>query len=469
MIPLEFLAALPALGAANKTLLRNALVQRPPYILGDDEDPTDLVALTEGALPKVLGYQGALFWLDPNDHTTEHDGTTCIVTSDGYRYKVNAVQVPYSVLDWQQDDPPESPEFGDAYLTSAAPSGDWADHPEEIAVYTARGWMFAPLQVGQFVYVISINSPVHLDSNGDIVIGLGQQQHAPSTVPFSAAIGWGGMITVENTTTNSPPSAGQGVAYIVGSSPTGAWSGYAGYVAVRETPGTSDDYTLYAPQYGWRAYNKAVAGDVQFNGTNWVAATGRWRMTLHAYTSNGNFSKHSRCFGVLVWCIGGGGGGGVAQSGSAGAGSNGGNSSFGSHCSANGGNGGGAGNSLSGGGGGGASNGNLNLTGGVGGGAKLSDEVGSNFEIEAPGGVTSHPFGRAGQGGRGRVLGSGNSVRAVRGGGAGGLAVKWITASDLGSTETVTRGAGGSGGTAAGTSGDSGQNGLVVVMQFIEN
>jgi hypothetical protein len=64
------------------------------------------------------------------------------------------------------EDPPVTPVAGDVYwIQSAAPTGDWADHSQELAMYTSNGWIFATLKVGLLAWDIAatelwIHTPV---------------------------------------------------------------------------------------------------------------------------------------------------------------------------------------------------------------------------------------------------------------------------------------------------------------------
>jgi hypothetical protein len=59
---------------------------------------------------------------------------------------------------------------------------------------------------------------------------------------------------VVNQTTNTPPtSPTDGDAYIIGTSPTGVWSGNARKIAIYETSA----WVIYTPQDGWMVFDKA--------------------------------------------------------------------------------------------------------------------------------------------------------------------------------------------------------------------
>lgn len=67
---------------------------------------------------------------------------------------------------------------------------------------------------------------------------------------------------------NAPPgSPAEGDRYLVGSTPTGAWSGHAQEVAYY-----SGGWQFLEPMNGWRAY-VAGQGDLRFDSATWVTAT----------------------------------------------------------------------------------------------------------------------------------------------------------------------------------------------------
>lgn len=71
---------------------------------------------------------------------------------------------------------------------------------------------------------------------------------------------------------NTPPAATGGSLYIVGPSPTGAWAGQAGKLALYQS---GDDLTaswlLIAPKSGWSVYVVDEALRYTFDGAAWVA------------------------------------------------------------------------------------------------------------------------------------------------------------------------------------------------------
>lgn len=409
-------SALPSGSTApNKTLLRDLLVKRMAYVVEDADEAADLVAVDPdtGTVILVIICLGRNFLYDPLDTTTAHDGTTCLVSSDGKRYKLatGLDVVVYSVLE-RGNTPPESPgpDVGDAYLVTASPTGDWVGHADDVAVYTARGWEFITPGVGRLVYVEDEDSYYHKDSAGDWQVGFGAQALSAGIVLASNMNGGAGELfhQVENQTTNIAPVVTNGVKYIIGPSPTGIWAGNAGKLAI----GENGSWTIYTPTEGWRVYDKSTNTEYSFDGSSWIAASGDLQCKLTPFTASGTFTKQARCVFVEVHVQAEGGNNGGSVTGDP--------ASFGSHCSANGG-------TI--GTGGTASGGDVNISG----------ETGSSSYSALGGGI----FNTKGKG-------------VAAGGGGGGYSSKIIPNASLGATETVTIGAKAS----------AANNGFVLVREF---
>lgn len=439
------IAAVPVAGTPNRGLLQALLIGRCAYIFGDAEDPEAFDPTGTGTLVLVLGYQGKWFWYDEADSTTAHDGTVCIVTAGGERYKTFGLDLLItSVISHTETTPPDPedvdeelrPDYGDAYRVPSGATGDWSGHADDIAVWTTREeWEFIAPKAGWLVWTRGTapdgyDVAYHYDSaQGEWTAGFGGQAHPDGTIPQSATINFGKNFIVENQTTNTPPgSPALADAYIIGPSPTDAWVGHSGKIALCQVAGA---FTVITPAEGWRAYDKALNRDFQHTGSAWQSATGRFYTQLTQFTASGTFSKNARCFQVKVTVIGSGG----SQ------GQTGGTVSFGSHASANGGV---AGNST-------GAGGTATASGGI----TFSGETGIDDAAEVTpmrggdAGVTG--FGTRGRGADGQVSGS------VRGAGGGGGAIKVIQAADLATNESVT----------IGTSGAS--NGYVLVEEYIED
>lgn len=86
----DAVAALPVGGQAGKALTRSMVVKRFPYGVVAASDVNNLVAVdpADGTIPLYVLLEGNLLQFDPLDTTTADDGITCLVTSDGKRYKL---------------------------------------------------------------------------------------------------------------------------------------------------------------------------------------------------------------------------------------------------------------------------------------------------------------------------------------------------------------------------------------------
>lgn len=269
----DVIGALPTGGEADSPLLRNFLIKRMVYNLLSTEDPQDYEALDgdTGAISEVIGWNGTLFWLDPDDTTSAHDGVTVIVTSDGYRYKVEDVDFRIrSVISDTVTSPPVSPSHGDAYLVPAGSTGAWSSHQDDIAIYTRNGWRFEVPGIGKWLLIESVDGFKRYTASGWLY-GPGARSFDAASIPLSAALGFGERVIVEDQSTNIPPTATKGLRYIVGPSPTGAWLGKAKQIAICEVAGT---WTFYPPSNGWSAYDKFQSAEYVYNGTVWVSAVG---------------------------------------------------------------------------------------------------------------------------------------------------------------------------------------------------
>lgn len=272
----DAVAALPITSAPSQTLLRNVNVARMPYVLFDADDSRNII-LTDpatGAKTIDLLLFGRVFHYDPTDTTTAHDGTSCLVSSDGLRYKLalGTDVFAYAVIDNAVSVPPVSPTLGDSYLVAVGATGAWAGKSNYVAVKTNRGWEFLNFGIGRFIYVESIDSYYHKNAAGAWSTGFGNQTSLPNSITLSSVINFGTRILVENqTTTSPPPSPVVGTAYIIGPAATGGWAGHDGQIAICEIAGS---FVIYTPTNGWEAYDKAQSASFTFKGSAWTATAG---------------------------------------------------------------------------------------------------------------------------------------------------------------------------------------------------
>lgn len=287
----DALAAVPTSASGDpvvKDLLHNLLIERYPYVFEDGEDPEafDAVDADTGSIPVALVYLGGLFTLDADDSTTAHDGVVCLVTNDGKRYKRETVSFDIkSVLDKDETDPPEDASLGDRYIVPAGASGDWGTHPEEIAVYTARGWVYIEPKIGQLIFIIDEDSFYHYSAAGDWEQGIGQSALSDNSVRASHLLGGRTHWVIINQTTNTPPvSPATGDTYIVGGSPTGAWSGHTGKIA--QWSGAA--WLILTPAEGWTAEDQAQDTAYRYSGSAWVSQRGAIIFHDYVFTASGS-------------------------------------------------------------------------------------------------------------------------------------------------------------------------------------
>lgn len=420
----DIVLAMPTDGEPDPDLLRAFLVHRIIYVLEPDENPSDFVALVEGALPLALGYQEKIYWLDPDDLTASPDEIT-IVTSDGYIYKANIDSFRVrSVIARDVTTPPETGvEIGDTWIVPAGAADEWADFEKYKARWSLRGWLMIAPYMGDWLYVEDEDSFVRFTEGGEWEVGPGGRAFDDNSVPLSAAINFGRFVIVENQTTNAPPgSAAVSVAYIIGPSPTGAWAGQSGKVAIAEQ---ENIFTIYTAPTGMRAFDKAQNKDFQKRASGlWESATGATRINLVNITGSLTYSKPAGLVGAKVTLIAGGQGGGTTNpAGEA--------TSFGALFST-------------------TTGGMVSFTGTPG----LSVPSGEFFR---PGGRAGISFGASGEGG--------TATAAFAISGTGGTASqKYLAAADIPTNVSVTIGAGG----AAGSSGTVGIAGRCVIEEYIE-
>ena len=277
--------ALPSAGGANHALLRNLLVTRMAYCLAADEDAQDLVAVDpqSGATILALVQNGRVYAWDPDDTTSAHDGTAILVSFDGQRYKLDALSMPYHVLDKDLTEPPAEPEIGDAYLLIDPGTGDWAGLGP-IVTLTGRGWEEIGLPIGRMVYVADEDAYYHRKPNGDIVAGLGVGSISEGSLMPRHLMRGGDLVTwqVVNRTTQAPPgSPSEGDTYIAAAGSTGAWAGWDGSIVRRE----NDAWQRYVPATGWRAYDTAENLTIVFQSPNWVVQASGYNEVKSAFAA----------------------------------------------------------------------------------------------------------------------------------------------------------------------------------------
>lgn len=241
-----------------------ALEKRGLYIIVDGEDPTDL---TPGDINHI-GYRGLIFWYDAADTVSIHDGTSVIVTSDGKRFKSDGMTGPVSrifrVEDKDLTTPPASTGSGLAYIAAVGATGDWSGKDKTVQVDSARGWLTVLPNKFDLALVADESQYYYYNASAVWVSGLPGSLVGGSSIRLEH-MAFGAGIAVENQTTNTPPTATLDEAYIIGPSPSGVWAGNALSLAI----GDGTNWTIHAPEEGWRVFDKALDKTYEFYGGVW--------------------------------------------------------------------------------------------------------------------------------------------------------------------------------------------------------
>jgi hypothetical protein len=298
----ELLTAIPTKASGNNPdsdLLRAELVDGG-FVIPDDTAVTGGVLQIDprdAALGAVRGFYifgDGVFKFDPDDESTAHDGISTLVLIGGKRYKVlgdirvKAVEVVGITVE------PTPTAYGQAWIDLTGVVGDAND----IIVHTSRGWVEVAPDFGPPIYVkgatagYPAKSYVHWDADDGWVAGVGAGSYQAATINADALIGGGGTQhhIVENQTTNDPPgTVTDGVKYIIGSVPTGAWAGQSGKIAA----GENGAWVILTPAEGWIAYDKALNIGLRFTGTAWESSLGAWvAIATPQVTINGNHTAN---------------------------------------------------------------------------------------------------------------------------------------------------------------------------------
>lgn len=293
--PHEVIDALPTATPADKELLRALLTRRFAYCLAEDEAASDYVAKDPvSAIPPLYLIQnGTLYAYDATDSMTS-PSAVCLVTSDACRYKSGTIEPPYSVLTYSTTAQPADVDVsdGDTFLLPIGATGaDWAGKAGQVAMRVGAKWHFAINPIGRRLYVEDEDRFYYRNYAGVWTSGNGTLAFAANSIPITAIIGAKAsfQIKVENQTTNAPPAAPVApIAYIIGPSPTGAWAGLAGQLAVCLSDGV---FTIINPTRGDEVFDKSLNINVKFNGTAWVSAIGAWVGFKPVRTSSGSMSS----------------------------------------------------------------------------------------------------------------------------------------------------------------------------------
>ena len=420
----------------NKGTARTHFMQRVPLVLTSaieiktmDVDATTLVSVN-----------GRLYDYDSADTTSAHDGLTVLVDSTGRRFKTaEAVNNPrrlFQVLDKDMTAPPGSPGAGDSYIAGAGSTGAWATHDGKVAIWSGGIWHFIAPLAGDIAFISDEAGFYHRNAgNTAWVSGLPGTIGAGEILPSNLIQGF--TFKVESTANDEAGGEPDGAGYIVGSSPTGAFSAFTANRIVIKVAGT---WTQFPPAIGDTIDDKSQDGAVRWTGASWNLVPTSFRIRRIYYTGNATWTKPANLMGLRFIGLGAGGGGGSGSS----PGGDGGDTSIGAHIVAGGGDGGSA------------------SSGGTGASGVASGSAPDIYEVLAvgrdAGWLAPFPVRDSSN------LGSGGPLNSSGGDGGGGcVADGWVKESDLSATEAITIGIGGNGPSGAG----GGQDGVAIIDEYI--
>ena len=159
--------------------------------------------------------------------------------------------------------PPETPSKGDIYIIPNIALGDWADYPNEIAIYNGKEWVYIDPLEGMRIYSISQEGYLAY-SNGQWKLA-DNGAYTPADAILAITNGIKGALA-------APPSTSSfGDAYIVTSAQTsGTWNG----AAVNQIAVFNTSWSFITPYIGYRIWSSATQQYFTYNGASWVITSG---------------------------------------------------------------------------------------------------------------------------------------------------------------------------------------------------
>jgi hypothetical protein len=260
--------AIPVSGTAPAATVRQKLAAGAvwPVLTAGAVSGSDLTGLDV----IEVSLNGQSFVYDAADTTTAHDGVTCLVSSDGKRFKAGGLDWGDAICETRGlTAPPGSPTIGLKWLLPAAPTGAWAAYGKNIAQWTAAGWRFSAPSQGRKAYMKDEDRHLFYDATATWV-EYPSRSLAYGTIPPMSLSDPFAIIRVEDARASPPGSMpGAGTAYIVAASPTGAFVGHVGEVA--RSNGAA--YEFIVPGEGSTVYRKDL-------GVHYTYRSGAWGQTV---------------------------------------------------------------------------------------------------------------------------------------------------------------------------------------------
>jgi hypothetical protein len=254
--------------APSKSTVRSHFMARVPLVV---TNATEIQSIqVDAAVIVVVAGTGQVYRYDSTDTTSAHDGILILVDQDGKRFKNSSVYTVRSglytnVISREETEPPASPNDGDIYIVAVGGVDDWATHDNKIAIFAGGIWYFETPLPGALAWLQDESGYVKFNGSAwttGISGALGV-----NSVRLSNLLQGANLVV---TGTANAPSGGEaeGDIYIVGSSPSGDFSGFtAGRLAILE----GITWTQYTPKTGWHIDDLSSSSEKRWNGSAWIA------------------------------------------------------------------------------------------------------------------------------------------------------------------------------------------------------
>lgn len=267
MVDHPFRTAAAATAGAYTGVLLEAGVKRTILVLAVDEALGDF-SFAVGEIPLAVAWTrtGYVYFYDSTDATTPDDGLTTLVSGNGLRFAIeDAASISLNSVLGIVAAPGGGAVVGDTYIVGVG-TGAFAGQDDNLAVLTRRGWVFASPEIGMTVLNEATGQNTQFTDAG---WGAFAVAFADGAIPPNAMQFPGGIV-VENTLNAPPGSPTTGKFWIVGATPTGAFSGHAADLAYW----TGAAWAFMDPADGWGVFHKTFGFEVFYTSGTWLGGAG---------------------------------------------------------------------------------------------------------------------------------------------------------------------------------------------------
>lgn len=244
------------------------------WVVGSIDGIGSRASFDPGAM-QVLVFSQKIWARDDADTTSADDGVSVIVCS-GKRFKASGAPTGPSAAIWPvatfQATPPTTAAAGDTYGIAASPSGVWAGHGNNIAVCLVGGtgasiiWGYVTPVAGMISFHRGLGIFRTYNTSATWVDGLPASYGSKTIAPEALSVGRYSVASYGNTPPGSPVD---GNYYLIGTTPTGAWAGYAGAIAKRVSASWS---FLTSFVGGEKAYDISTGTEYTYRSGAWTTA-----------------------------------------------------------------------------------------------------------------------------------------------------------------------------------------------------